>query len=170
MQTQIWTNDVENQFKVLEEHTKQYATTDQRKFRVEPEHLRRTVNEVAVTVASMSSALAKIICSNEPHLNVARKSNVLEILDLLGIENNTNNIEPEPVLPRTCNCTDSYCADKLCPQECETICMHRYNLDRLQCNTKGIESSISLDLLCDGKSDCLDNEDESRCLIGNLCL
>lgn len=63
-----------------------------------------------------------------------------------------------------CDCNNQLCLNPSCTANCKRICYQTYSLSRWTCKpAKGGAVGVALDDLCNGKTDCYDETDESNC-------
>ncbi|XP_059058500.1 uncharacterized protein LOC131851958 [Achroia grisella] len=123
--------------------------------------IKKTVNEVATVLSTLSSALEGSIC---PRNYSRRNAGTSERYTGLVSENVD---EPDLGMPlKYCTCDKGFCANNTCTAICRRVCWEKYILGRFGCQAVDENSSVPLDFLCDGKLDCYDETDELGCIFG----
>jgi hypothetical protein len=128
---------------------------------------RKTLNEVVLLINSLALALEGSMCAQ----NLRNSSNIEAIahqeITLREDDRTVVLEESEPMaLYKNCRCKKSFCEDMSCPKACKNVCWFKYNLGRFGCQAVDESTSVSLDVLCDGKLDCYDETDEAHCNTG----
>lgn len=120
------------------------------------------VTEVVAIIKSFSISLSAALCMNVNN----------EVDKLMREGEALLDVEPTPSksvneMLSDCDCNNQVCLYPTCPAVCKRICYQTYSLSRWACKPlKEGASGVSLDDLCNGKKDCLDETDESHCASG----
>lgn len=126
--------------------------------------LEHAANQIATVISSVSTSLDAAICS-EQIKHFEEFDDVIKRVD----EHDEQIIEvvddgkSEEWSFRFCKCSGRVCMPHPCNEKCKKICEHKHALGRMMCRSFNRDTSISLDLICDGKIDCEDESDENNC-------
>uniref|UniRef100_A0A2A4JSP3 Uncharacterized protein n=1 Tax=Heliothis virescens TaxID=7102 RepID=A0A2A4JSP3_HELVI len=160
-QNEILRDVLQTQMAFLEKHLKvsiKKTQTDQ----TNDVFIRKTVTDVGMILSILSYALEGSVCAHRvdpdnPGNLAARKFNDIEIDEL-------DEQPREPSWsPKSCTCKGQFCKDSACEAPCKRICWQRHSLNHWSCQAINSATSVSLNVICDGKLDCFDESDESFC-------
>lgn len=167
-QNEILGNVLQTQLKFIQKHATatviiaNSSKSNLRRSYTEPDNVRKTVNEIAEVILTLSIALERTLCSSKVDDDTRNfnglEDEVQQVFEHEPARTNTRSLN-------TCQCIEEYCAGE-CSEDCESICLQRYQIRRYECVAVSNKETISLDLICDGKLDCYDEADESECLTG----
>ncbi|XP_046967315.1 uncharacterized protein LOC124535231 [Vanessa cardui] len=116
-------------------------------------------NEIAITVSSIALALKRVLCSSKSdEIETRRKYDILNN-ELIQI-----NAKRPSWPPKECKCNTEQCTN--CTDACKRICSQKNSLTSWNCVSIHGTNKVSLNSLCDGKLDCLDESDEIDCIKG----
>lgn len=166
-QNEILRDVLRSQLKFIQKHATATPTNSSvsslRRYYIEPENVRKTVNEVALVITTLSTALEDTLCSNKIEEEF-RKFNDIEAIEK-EFEQDFTSVKTSAWSPNSCKCIEEYRVGEY-SENCESVCLQRYQLGRFQCQAVTNKKTIPLDLICDGKLDCYDEADENGCSTG----
>lgn len=167
-QNEILRNVLQTQLKFIQKHAtviiEHYPQSNLRKFYTEPKNVRKTVNEVASVIMTLSIALESTLCSSTidevTHKYDDIEAEIQRVSDHESLKTTSWSLN-------SCQCIEEYCVRE-CSEDCDAVCSQRYQLGRWQCKAVSNKQTIPLDLVCDDKLDCYDEADEIECHRGSL--
>lgn len=116
--------------------------------------------EVSLVMKTFVVAVHGALCMDlEKEADIATK--ISEIDDLEEEDDDRNTWSP-----KSCACHGKLCVNATCGTACRRFCYEKFALNRWTCKAASGEGSVSFNLVCDGKYDCLDESDEINCAVG----
>lgn len=128
--------------------------------------LKATVNDVTKILSTLSYALDGALCARTTELHGNKDFRRFNDIDVDNIEELDEVPKETGWSPKSCRCKQEFCVEPTCKAACKRVCWQRYSLNHWGCQALSGATSVSLNVVCDGKLDCFDETDENSCKIG----